>query len=233
MFIKDIERVRGGQRLDTAQNLAKALGAFSVALGAFELAAPGRIARWLGLSSPSSRCSGVTAGASSPPARASSPPPADSPPSRWFVWGRVAGDAADIATLAAGLRFSKRKVNIMIALGSVAAVTALDLVCALQMNQNARQPKRPVRDYSARSGFPRGVSASFGIALREMREGLDWWDSWRRNMGRGGAEPSRVRRPRPRGASPALRAGAARVRLSRRAGLTDRSKGDTPWRTRS
>jgi hypothetical protein len=76
----------------------------------------------------------------------------------------------------------------MIALGSVAAVTALDLVCALQMTRNARQAKHPVRDYSARSGFPHGIGASFGIALREMREGLDWWDSWRRNMGRGGSE---------------------------------------------
>lgn len=184
MFIKDIERVRGGQRLDTAQTLAMGLGAFSVAFGAFELAAPGRLARWLGLRShkPLLRGYGGRAfatGVGILSARRQS---------RWFVWGRVAGDAADIATLLVGLRSSKRKVNLMIALGSVSAVTALDLVCALQLNQNAKQPKQPVRDYSERSGFPRGISASFGIALREMREGLDWWDSWRRNMGRGGSD---------------------------------------------
>jgi hypothetical protein len=188
MFTKDIERVRGGQKLDTAQNLAKALGALSVVIGAFELAAPGLIARWLGMRAQQPLIRGyggrefaTGAGILATAGRL--------PAARGFVWARVAGDATDMATLAAGLRFSKRKVNIMIALGVVAAVTALDLVCALQMNQNVRQPKRPVRDYSARSGFPRGISPSFGIALREMREGLDWWDSWRRNLGRGGAEP--------------------------------------------
>lgn len=184
MFIKDIERVRGGQRLDTAQTLAMGLGAFSVALGALELAAPGRLSRWLGLSAhkPLLRGYGGREFATGVGILASRRP------SRWFMWGRVAGDAADIATLLAGLRSSKRKVNIMIALGSVAAVTALDLVCAVQMTQNVKQPKQPVRDYSARSGFPRGIEASFGIAVREMQQGLDWWDSWRRNMGRGGAQ---------------------------------------------
>jgi len=185
MFTKDIERVRGGRKLDTADTLAKGLGAFSIAFGCFELAAPGRLAKWLGMSSrkPLLRGYGGRAfatGVGILSARRQS---------RWFVWGRVAGDAADIGTLVAGLRSSKRKTNVMIALGSVAAVTALDLLCALQLTQNARQPRQPVRDYSTRSGFPRGISASFGIALREMREGLDWWDSWRRNMGRGGAEP--------------------------------------------
>lgn len=198
MFIKDIERVRGGQTLDTAQTLALGLGAFSVALGAFQLAAPGRLARWLGLSSHKPLLRGFggrefATGVGILAGRRQS---------KWFVWGRVAGDAADLATLLAGLRVSKRRVNLMIALGSVAAVTALDLVCALQLAQSARQPKQPVRDYTTRSGFPRGISASFGIALREMRDGRDWWDSWRRNMGRGGAEPLEIQgrgreEPRP------------------------------------
>jgi hypothetical protein len=183
MFIKDIERVRGGARLDTAETLAKGLGVFSIALGCFEAAAPGQLARWLGMNAQRPLIRGYGArelatGAAILATRRS----------RWFMWGRVAGDAADLATLIAGLRSSKRKVNIMVALGSVAAVTVLDLVCAVQLTQNARQPKQPVRGYSDRSGFPRGVSASFGIALREMREGLDWWDSWRRNMGRGGSD---------------------------------------------
>jgi hypothetical protein len=184
MFIKDIERVRGGQKLDSAQTLAMGLGAFSLAVGAFELAAPGRLSRWLGLSSHKPLLRGyggreLATGVGILSGRRQS---------RWFVWGRVAGDAADMATLLVGLRYSKRKTNIMIALGSVAAVTALDLVCALQLTQNRKQPKQAVRDYSARSGFPRGIGAIFGIAMREMHDGLDWWDSWRRNMGRGSAQ---------------------------------------------
>jgi hypothetical protein len=190
MFIKDIEKVRGGRKLDTAQTLAMGLGAFGVALGAFELAQPGRIARWLGLSSHKPLLRGyggreLATGVGILAARRQS---------KWFVWGRVAGNAADIGTLLAGLRSSRRKVNVMIALGSVAAVTALDLVCAIQLSQTARQPKQAVRDYAMRSGFPRGISASFGIAAREMREGLDWWDSWRRNLGRGGAGPHELER---------------------------------------
>jgi hypothetical protein len=181
MFIKNIERVRGGRQLDTAQTIAVGLGAFSLALGAFELAAPGRLAKWLGLKSykPLLRGYGareVVTGAGI----------LTGVGAHWLVWGRVAGDAADMATLAAGLRSSKRKMNILIALGSVAAVTALDVVCAAQLTQNRKQPKRPVRDYSHRSGFPRGVEAAYGVAARELKDGLDWWNAWRKEQGRGG-----------------------------------------------
>jgi hypothetical protein len=196
MFIKNIERVRGGPKLDSAQKMAVGLGAFSLGLGVFQLAAPGRLAKWLGLKSHKPLLRGygareVATGAAILTGRGS----------HWFLWGRVAGDAADISTLLAGLRSSKRKTNLLIALGSVAAVTALDIVCAAQLTQNRRQPKKPVRDYSHRTGFPRGVEASFGVAARELRDGLDWWNAWRKDQGRGEQRielegDGRERRPR-------------------------------------
>jgi hypothetical protein len=183
MFIKNIERVRGGPKLDTAQTIALGLGGFSLALGAFQLAAPGRLAKWLGLKSHKPLLRGYGAREVATGAGILT-----GVGSHWFVWGRVAGDAADMATLFAGLRSSKRKMNILIALGSVAAVTALDVVCAAQLTQNRRQPKRPVRDYSHRSGFPRGVEAAYGVAARELKDGLDWWNAWRKEQGRGGQQ---------------------------------------------
>jgi hypothetical protein len=91
-----------------------------------------------------------------------------------------------LGTLGLGLRRSKRRLNIGLALGAVAAVTAVDLVCALQLTRNGRQPKKPARDYSARSGFPMGLQHAFGAAARERKQGMNWWDAWRENQGRGG-----------------------------------------------
>lgn len=180
MFIKNIERVRGGVQLDSAQTIAVGLGAFSLAVGALELAAPGRLAKWLGLKSHKPLIRGYGAREVATGAGILT-----GVGSHWFVWGRVAGGAADMATLLAGYRASKRKANILLALGGVAAVTALDLVCAAQLTQNRKQPRRPVRDYSHRSGFPRGVEASYGVATRELKDGLDWRNLWRKDQGRG------------------------------------------------
>jgi hypothetical protein len=181
MFIKDIERVRGGHRPSGAETLARALGVFSLAVGVIELVAPGRISRWLGLKShrPLLRGYGARELASGAGLVAMRDPVV-------FVWSRVAGDAMSLATLGLGLRRSRRKANLAIALGSVAAVTALDVACAVRLTQHARQPKKPARDYSSRSGFPMGLQHAFGAAARERKQGLNWQDLWRENQGRGG-----------------------------------------------
>lgn len=82
---------------------------------------------------------------------------------------RAAGDAADLAALAAARGASEGKErNVDVALAAVAGLTVLDLAC-LSLLRTERAPGRrvsaePGRDYSDRSGLPRGIEASRGIA---------------------------------------------------------------------
>ena len=81
-----------------ARSVATALGWFSLALGATELLAPRTLTRWLGMkgSEPLLRAYGlreIGTGIGILTARE---------PAGW-MWGRVAGDALDMATLLAGV----------------------------------------------------------------------------------------------------------------------------------
>jgi hypothetical protein len=144
----------------TAGKLADQLGWFSIALGVIELLTSRRMARALGMRGQESLIQaygvreivkGVAILTSSNPAP--------------WLWGRVAGDALDLGTLAYAYRRSPRhRRNVAVALANVATVTALDILAAQQLQQTATRQQLPVPDYSHRSGFPRGVDASRGIA---------------------------------------------------------------------
>jgi hypothetical protein len=185
MFIRDAERVRGGRRLDPARTLARGFGLLSLAVGGLEIAAPGRFARWLGLKKAHGPivtgygARELATGAALLAARSPHP----------FLWGRLAGSLLDVATLAIGFRRSRKRANLAIALGLAAAAAAVELALALQLARSARRTKGPVRDYSARSGFPLGPQHSHGAAARELKQGLDWRDIWRANQGRGSVAP--------------------------------------------
>lgn len=74
-----------------------------------------------------------------------------------WLWGRVVGDASDLATLASS--GSHRSAAAMLAVGGV---TALDVYAASSATFPASE--QPVRDYSARSGFSKPASDMRGIA---------------------------------------------------------------------
>jgi hypothetical protein len=84
-------------------------------------------------------------------------------PAAW-LWGRVAGDALDLGTMAMAYPGSNQQRNLTIAIANVLAVTALDVMCAQQLSATKRRQEEPVRDYSDRSGFPLGIEASRGKA---------------------------------------------------------------------
>lgn len=147
-------------RSSAGDNLARGLGWFSIGLGVAEVMAGRSIARWMGMEDKTNliRAYGVreiTAGVGLL---------ALGDPKPW-IWSRIAGDAVDMATLAAGMENNPRAGNARIAFGAVMAATALDVVCVQKLHrEEAYYRSLPVPDYSGRSGFPRPVSAMRGAA---------------------------------------------------------------------
>lgn len=147
-----------GWSRSACDQMAKGLGYFSLALGAAELIAPDAICRAAGLDGYRGlvRAYGAREVATGLAILASH----DATP---WVWGRVAGDAIDIATVAAGTK-QITKTKTLISLGVLAAVTALDIFCASGLSREKGGVKTATTDYSNRSGFPKGVSAVKGAA---------------------------------------------------------------------
>ena len=73
------------------------------------------------------------------------------------LWSRVAGDVLDIATLRRAMRRpNPRRDNVGLALAIVLGVTVLDILVAKSLSASRARNSRQWRDYSDRSGFPRG-----------------------------------------------------------------------------
>lgn len=159
---------------DAADTIAYGLGWFSIGLGLMEIAAPRMLSRKLDMRGNESllRAYGareIATGIGLLTAKKRAP----------WLWGRVAGDVVDIATLAYGLvRSGGRNDNLRIALVAVAGITALDLLCAQTLTAIKPRPAprmlRLLSRYRDRSGFPRPVEAMRGIARdfqapRDMR----------------------------------------------------------------
>ena len=143
----------------TAGRLAQQLGWFSIALGAVELLATRQLTGSLGMRGQERLVQAygvreIVAGVGI----LTSPDPTP------WLWGRVAGDALDLSTLAAAYRTSPKPRALSFAIANVAAVTALDVMCAQQLGAIQQRQAEPVRDYSERSGLPLGLQASRGAA---------------------------------------------------------------------
>jgi hypothetical protein len=146
---------------------ARALGWFSLALGATELLAPGRVNRALGLG----RQDGLVRSYGVREMISGLGLLSQSNPSLW-AWSRVAGDAVDLATLAAKLdRRGGNRSAILTAMVAVGAITALDVAVARSLSREARQSslrrRERLADYRTRSGLPRPPQAMRGAALRD------------------------------------------------------------------
>jgi hypothetical protein len=156
----------------SAHALAQGLGWFSIGLGIAELAAPGKLARFLGIDERTDliRVYGMREIATSLGILS------QDDPTTW-MWGRVGGDVLDLGTLAAGFGRSHQRQNVGLAIAAVAGVMALDLYCAQALRAGAEDRRRRqgrIRDYSARRGMPRPPAAMRGVACdfpipRDMR----------------------------------------------------------------
>ena len=149
-----------GRSWSNQDSLARNLGYFSIALGVVELLAPRALCNAIGLHGmePVIRAYGVRELATGVAILTSHDPEP-------WIWARVAGDVADIATVATGLRQDNaRTESNAMTLAALAAVTAVDVACARGLNAEKGNRKTAIVNYSNRSGFPRGVEAARGAA---------------------------------------------------------------------
>lgn len=152
---------RDGGGRDTTLAVVRGLGWFSVGLGLAELLAPHAFTRNFGLRGherliESYGARELAAGIGILASRDPTP----------WLWGRVAGDALDLGTLATGLAGHNRpRSRIGIALAAVAGVTLLDVLCSRAMGARRQRAKRLARrDYSDRRGMPRPAAQMRGAA---------------------------------------------------------------------
>ena len=155
MYKNTDNTLRHGNADPTGLKVAQGLGWFSIALGALELLATRELTRFLGMrgNEPLVQLYGLREiGTGIGILMSKDPTP--------WVWGRVLGDALDIGTLAAHLNDENwEESNVGMALGNVAAVTAVDIYCAQKLSREQVGPTdrgRSRYDYSDRSGFPNG-----------------------------------------------------------------------------
>ena len=153
-----MESTRRGDRLGTA------LGWASFALGAPLLAAPGRVARAIGLEdTPSTRALARGVGVRELAAGAGilkqGRPMAG-------LWSRVAGDGMDLALLAAGRRGPSDPRRLAIAAGAVAGIAALDLLAASRVTRRATPTRTGEKGvYTVSAGVTVNRSAQDAYAL--------------------------------------------------------------------
>jgi hypothetical protein len=139
--------------------LARGLGWFSIAIGLAELCLTRMVARASGMEGRESvlRVYGVreiATGIGLLVARDPAP----------WLWGRAAGDALDLATLASGA--GRDGAAAMLAVGGVAALD----VYAATVTATHRGQERVAYDYSSRSGFPRPAAEMRGIARTQKTQ---------------------------------------------------------------
>lgn len=129
--------------------LSKFLGWFSLGLGAFELLAPRRIVRTLGVGSP---CLVQAFGAREVAAGLMV---LGKPDTAMPVWSRVAGDALDAAVLVAGLGYeNRRRGSAAAAMAFVLGAAALDVAVATALTRREQQALQTGRRTRVRHPAP-------------------------------------------------------------------------------
>jgi hypothetical protein len=149
----------GPSSLKPADRLGRALGWFSMGLGFTELVAPRMLTRWLGVEGKEGlvRAYGAREIASGVMCLSVN--------NDYGAWSRVAGDVIDLASLAAAYRDDNpKKSNVGIAIAAVTGIAIVDALAGQSIRSLHDRKGEPVRDYSDRSGFPKGIGYSRGKA---------------------------------------------------------------------
>lgn len=148
--------------LQPSDRLARGLGWLGIGVGLYQLLAPRRVTRALGVEGAEAivcTC-GVRGVATGIGALSVNPGPA--------LWARSVGDVLDLAALLALLadRDHPKRDNVKLALAGVGACAAASLYCAQEQARRHAYQSGRTPDYSGRSGFPRGLEQARGAAAR-------------------------------------------------------------------
>lgn len=144
----------------SSDKLARGLGWLSLGIGLYQLLAPGKLTRQLGMqgSENSMRACGARGVMSGIGALSDNPTPA--------IWSRLGGDVIDLSVLSYALKNERntKKENVYLALTAVSILTALDYACVKSLSQRHAYQRGTTPDYSHRSGFPQGLESARGAA---------------------------------------------------------------------
>jgi hypothetical protein len=146
--MKQLQRKLAGRRR-ASRTAAQGLGWFSIGLGLAEVLMPRLMARALGMRDGVGvvRAYGVREIATGIGIlTAKDPTP--------WIWGRVAGDALDLASLGGALAKSEQKLCVAGAIGAVTGIALADVATAKVLGEIRQKDRTAYRDYSERSGFP-------------------------------------------------------------------------------
>jgi hypothetical protein len=145
----------------SARTLARGLGWFSIGLGLAEVLMPGKLARFLGVPGNEGliRACGAREIATGVGLLLTDNP-------KPWIYGRIGGDALDLAGLGLSIENGSEHVNAAWAAAAVAGVTALDLACAKGLAEETHEVTE--WDYSDRSGFSETPDAMRGRVEAEF-----------------------------------------------------------------
>jgi len=153
----------GPSSLQPADRAGRVLGWVSMGLGLTELFAPKLLTRWLGMEGKEGLVMAYGA------REIASGVMCLSVNNDYGAWSRVGGDMVDLATLAAAYRDDNpKKGNVGIAMALVTGIAVADAVTAQAIRALHDRKGELVRDYSDRSGFPKGVGYSRGKASGQV-----------------------------------------------------------------
>ncbi|MFN3946438.1 MAG: hypothetical protein ACK4K7_16100 [Allosphingosinicella sp.] len=151
---------RPDQSMTTSLRAARLLGWASFGLAAAFLIAPKRITRTFGLEGKETlvRAFGAQEILAGTGALSVDAGPA--------MWSRAGGDLIHLATLATGLRSddAEQRRNAAIGLAAIAGFLLIDSLVASKLTSERSRAKGEARDFSGRSGFPRGAAQARGAA---------------------------------------------------------------------
>ena len=179
----------GPSSFKPADRVGHALGWFSIGLGLVELLAPRKLTNALGAEGKENLVRAMGARELAHGVLCLSIE------RKYGAWTRVAGDVADLAALASLYRDDNpKKGNVGMAIAAVLGCTIADLAAAQRISSLHDRDRDPSRDYSDRSGFPKGADYSRGKASGQVPQ--DYRALRRRR--------ERRRQPRPRLCSKSL-----------------------------
>ena len=128
------------------KKLGLGLGFFSIGLGLLEVAASGRLARWLGVDSKTAKTAIALFGARELLAGGML---LRGPAVSTNVWNRVLGDAMDLAALGVAFSRSNRRSAVAGALGFVAGATLVDALTARGLDRRTGRTFPPSENLAA------------------------------------------------------------------------------------